>query len=234
VTTLLLHPIGLDRHTWDGVPIDNALAVDLPGHGDAPAFGAQSLDDVADAVLEGVPLELGPLDVVGLSLGGMVALHAVLRHPERIRSLVVACAPAATPTEAMVQRAADTERLGMEGMMPSTLQRWFTAETLEVAPPFVDRAERTLLADDPHVVAHFWRLISGHDVRARLSEISVPTTIVAGGADVSVPLAVAEELAGGIAGARYVLLEGAHMLHLEAPTAFAEAVGEHLLWAQNR
>lgn len=228
MTTLLLHPIGLDRRTWAGVPIENALAVDLPGHGDAPDAEMRSLDDVADAVLDAVPLELGRLDVVGLSLGGMVALHAALRHPERIRSLVVACAPAATPTEAMAQRAAETERLGMQEMMPSTLQRWFTPETLEDPPPFVERAEQTLLADDARVVARFWRLISAHDVRSRLGEIAVPTTIVAGDADVSVPPAVAEELAARISGARYALLPGAHMLHLEAPIAFAEVVREHL------
>ncbi|WP_157814002.1 MULTISPECIES: alpha/beta fold hydrolase [unclassified Microbacterium] len=232
MTTLLLHPIGLDRHTWDGVAIDNALAVDLPGHGGAPGAELPSLDDVADAVLEAVPLELGPLDVVGLSLGGMVALHAVLRHPQRIRSLVVACAPALSPADAMLQRAADTERLGMRGMMPSTLQRWFSADVLEHTPDFVDTAARMLLANDPRVVAHFWRLISQHDVRTRLSEIRVFTTIVAGRADLSVPRPAAQALARGIPGARYVELPGAHMLHLEAPGAFAETIREHTFVAQ--
>lgn len=231
MTALLLHPIGLDRTTWDHVPIEDALAVDLPGHGDAPWDGAQSLDEVADVVLDAVSAASEPPDLVGLSLGGMVALHVALRHPDRIRSIVVACALAATPTEVMLERATRTELVGMHGMTPSMISRWFTPDTIETRSELIASTERRLLADDPGIVAHYWRLISAHDVRARLHRISMPTTVIAGLADVSVPPAAARELSAGIPHARFVELPGAHMLHLEEPRAFAEAIGRHKLTA---
>lgn len=228
MTTLLLHPIGLDRTTWAGVPIDGALAVDLPGHGDAPFAVLGGLADVADAVVAGLPDECGPLDVVGVSLGGMTALQLALRHPDRVRSIVVACAPAATAEEPMLRRAADTERLGMAGVVGAMIERWFSPEVAAAGGEEVRAVERRLLADDPSVVAAYWRLIAAHDVRDGLAGIAMPVTVVAGSGDVSVPPALARELADGIAGARLVELEGAHMLHLEAPEAFAATVRQHL------
>jgi len=229
MTTLLLHPIGLDRSTWDGVPIPDAMAVDLPGHGEAPLGSVASLAEVADAVVDGLPTT-DPVDVVGLSLGGMVGLHLALRHPGRVRSLVVACAPAATRPDVFVQRALDTEGQGMEGMMAATLARWFSPAVLAAAPParIVGDTVARLRSDDPHVVARYWRMLADHDVVARLGELSMPVTVVAGDRDLSVPPALARELAEGIDGARYVELGGAHMLHLEAPAPFGGAVSQHL------
>jgi len=228
VTTLLLHPIGLDRSTWDGVPIEDALAIDLPGHGDGGPLGRIStLDDVADAVLDSLP-ELQPFDVVGVSLGGMTALHLALRHPDWVRSLVVACAPAATPTEALLGRAADTERAGMAGTIEVTIERWFSPAAIAADTGIVRTTRERLLADDPATVARYWRILAEHDVRGRLRELTMPVTVIAGAGDLSVPPAVARELADGVPGAHYVELDGPHMLHLEAPEAFATVVHEHV------
>ncbi|NYE18960.1 alpha/beta fold hydrolase [Microbacterium immunditiarum] len=231
MTALLLHPIGLDRTTWDHVPIEDALAVDLPGHGNAPWDGMRGLGQVADIVLDMVPATAEPLDLVGVSLGGMVALHAALRHPGWVRSIVVACALAAAPTEVMLERATKTELVGMHGMTSSMISRWFTPDAIETRPRLIASTERRLLADDPTVIAHYWRLISTHDVRAQLRRISVPTTVIAGRADVSGPPAAARELSARMPQARFVELPGAHMLHLEEPRAFADAVPRHRLAA---
>lgn len=78
------------------------LAVELQGHGRTaagdrePSFEA-SADDVA-AVLD--ELHLGPVDVLGFSNGGQVALQLAARHPERVRRIVLASTP--VRREAMV------------------------------------------------------------------------------------------------------------------------------------
>jgi len=65
------------------------LAVDLPGHGER--LGERfTLDGAVDAVSDGVDRVGGRALVVGLSLGGYVAIETRARHPERVVGLVAA------------------------------------------------------------------------------------------------------------------------------------------------
>jgi pimeloyl-ACP methyl ester carboxylesterase len=71
------------------------LAVELQGHGrttsgDRPPSFEGSAEDVAAVLSE---LRLGPVDVLGFSNGGQVALHLAAKHPDAVRRLIVASAP---------------------------------------------------------------------------------------------------------------------------------------------
>lgn len=71
-------------------PAHRSLMVDLPDHGASPWTGRVDQAAMADAVAATVrSLEDGPVDVVGHSLGGKVAMLLALRHPELVRRLVV-------------------------------------------------------------------------------------------------------------------------------------------------
>jgi 3-oxoadipate enol-lactonase len=169
-------------------------------------------------------------------MGAMVAQNLAVRHPGRVRSLLVACTGAAVDAAAMLRRADDVEAKGIAGVLTETLERWFTPNALAATPehPGVSYARRTLLALDPRCFADGWRAIATHDVRARLSQIAVPTTCILGASD---PVGTPErlrELAGGIRGSRLLTLDGPHMIHLEEPDAFAAAVRGHLTWADER
>lgn len=77
-------------------PTRSVLAVELQGHGrttpgDRPASFEGSADDVAAVLAE---LRLGPVDVLGFSNGGQVALQLAARHPSAVRRLIAASAPA--------------------------------------------------------------------------------------------------------------------------------------------
>jgi 3-oxoadipate enol-lactonase len=232
VTLVLLPPIGLDAGCWDWIelPEDEVRRHEFPGFGTRPRAAAPpSMDGLADDVAAAYA---GPLDIAGVSLGGMVAQHLALRHPQRVRSLLIACTGAAVDPEVMLERAAQVEANGMDGMLDLTLQRWFTPAALATSPehPGVAYARRTLLALDPGSFADGWRTIADHDVRARLGEIRAPTTCVAGSADaVGTPERV-RELEEQIPRARLLLREGPHMLHLERPDEFGGALHDHLRW----
>jgi pimeloyl-ACP methyl ester carboxylesterase len=76
-------------------PTRSVLAVELQGHGrttsgDRPPSFEGSAEDVAAVLSE---LRLGPVDVLGFSNGGQVALHLAARHPDAVRRLIVASAP---------------------------------------------------------------------------------------------------------------------------------------------
>jgi pimeloyl-ACP methyl ester carboxylesterase len=229
-TLVLLHPIGLDSNCWEALRIAGAVTPDLPGHGRNPQGAATTgLAQAADCIAEAVS---GKLDVAGVSLGGVVAQHLALRHPDRVRSLLLACCSAASPPEAMLARAAAAEAAGMAGVVEPTLERWFTPAALAAAEhPGVAYARRRLEADDAAVFAAFWRALAGHDTRRRLGEITVPVTVLGGWEDVATPLDRLLDLARRLPDSRTELLHGPHMLHLERPEVFAAALGRHLAWA---
>jgi pimeloyl-ACP methyl ester carboxylesterase len=89
---LLLHGLTYDRHQWDPFirvlaetdPDRRVLAVDLPGHGDAPRWDSYNAVEVVDALHDAVTRAgLGTPVVVGHSLGGVLAGIYAARHPAR-------------------------------------------------------------------------------------------------------------------------------------------------------
>jgi 3-oxoadipate enol-lactonase len=232
VPLVLLTPIGLDASCWGRVelPAVDSVKHVFPGFGGRPrAASPPTMASLADEV---AATDAGPLDLVGVSLGGMVSQHVTLRHPDRVRSLLVACTGAAADPATMAQRAADAERLGMAGVLDVTLERWFTPAARELSGhPGVAYARRTLLALAPVCFADGWRAIGGHDGVARLGEIAVPTTALAGSADSASPVERTRVIADAVPGARFVVLDGPHMMPLERPAEFGAAVAEHLRWA---
>jgi 3-oxoadipate enol-lactonase len=233
-TLLFLHPVGLDRDCVAWLDLPPVRAVTFPGHGERHrARPGLTLADMADEI---AGHHTGPLDVVGASLGGMVALHLALAHRDRVRSLVLACTTPRGDAEVMGARADATEARGSAGMLEDTLTRWFTpgfrAADPDAAP--LAYARDRLLAMDAGALADTWRAIGTHDVVERLGEIRVPTTCVAGRQDASTPLPVMQDLAARVPGARLVELDAPHMAFLERPAEFAAAVREHLAWVTDR
>lgn len=230
-TLVLLTPIGLDAACWEGVdlPPVPTRRHEFPGFGSQPRAERQpTMQSLADEVAGSYP---GPLDLVGVSMGAMVAQNVAIRHPDRVRSLVVACTGAAVDRDAMMRRADEVEAKGMTGVLTETLQRWFTPGALAARPLHagVAYARATLLALDARCFADGWRAIATHDVRARLSEIVAPMTCILGTSDaVGTPKRL-EEVASGVRRGRLVALDGPHMIHLEQPAAFARAVRDHLV-----
>ena len=228
---VLLHPIGLDSHTWQFVElsfIPSLVAHDFPGHGARIADVSADLDAFADDLLLRVP---GPLHLAGVSMGGAVALHAALRHPDRVASIALVAAGAGSADRSTLDARADAvERDGVEGVLEETLERWFDGYA-EVAPGGVDYARSTLLAQDAEWFAGCWRALARHDVVDRLGEIGVPVTVVHPVRDPA-PLASKEALARAMQRGRLLVVDGPHMVQLACPAAFADALRDHLEWVQ--
>jgi 3-oxoadipate enol-lactonase len=222
---LFLHPIGLDQHVWSDVLVPGAIALDFPGHG-AAAAGAVSMSGLADHVLGHIT---GPATLVGLSLGGMVALQVAMRAPDAVASIVVACSNSATDPRVMRERAAMTRDRGMKGVLGATLERWFTPQALSVSGhPGVEYATRRLLEDDPEVVTQYWEAMAEHDVTAQLGSIRIPATFIAGATDRASSPEVLEGMANAVPGAALRVVDGPHMLPLERPREFSAVLAEHL------
>lgn len=93
--TVYLHGAGLNAHAWDPVVLArnrSAIALDLPGHGHSdwredrdysPRLLASTVIDVVDA------LGLDSFDLVGHSLGGLVALEVAAAAPDRVQTAAI-------------------------------------------------------------------------------------------------------------------------------------------------
>jgi 3-oxoadipate enol-lactonase/4-carboxymuconolactone decarboxylase len=224
---VLLHAAGSNAGMWrrqlDGLgERHSVVALDLPGHGrsdgvEGPASIAESaalVDRFLDAVIR------RPCILVGRSMGGAVAIEVAAAEPARVRGLVLVCTAARfTLSDATIQTARDVAR----GRLPQQ----FTTETFSSSTgmDLMREAWMEQVKTDPRVRLTDLLACQAFDGRAFLSKIEVPTLVVAGADDGITPPAQVEELARGIAGARFeVLARAGHQAPLEQHVAFNQLV----------
>lgn len=210
------------------------LAADLPGHGHSAAPATWTLDAVVDALARTFDAE-GELDVLGWSLGGLVALAWARAQPGRVRRLVlVGTSPrfvagdgwphAMAPVT--LQRFADELRVAYR----PTLQRFLT---LQVQGS--DDGKATLAAlrhalhargtPDPSVLSDALEVLGGADLRDAIPGIGQRTLVVAGDRDTLAPLGASRWLAAALPRATLVEIPGAaHAPFLSHRDAFVAAV----------
>jgi pimeloyl-ACP methyl ester carboxylesterase len=235
---VLLHPVGLDRATWWSLSASLAkdftvVSCDLPGHGDTPRLQESAImADYAAAVVALIEhLGLGPVVLLGESFGGMIAQTVAVEAPQHVRALIAVACPARVPLEArqvLAARGKVAQEGGMQAVLQDTLQRWFSPDLM--ADPAVQAVAERLLSDDVEGWAAAWLAMSQFDIVSRLSLIAVPTLCVAGGKDVSAPVSVMKVIAEGVSGAEFTIIPDApHMLHIEYPREFDNAVRSFLM-----
>jgi 3-oxoadipate enol-lactonase len=135
------------------VGFEEAFTPTCPGHGKRLiADQPYSLGHLADEIAETTD---DALDVVAVSMGGMLAQHLAVRHPRRVRSMLLACTTAGVEGDTMLERAGLAEAHGLAAMVGPTLARRFTAATLAARPehPAVAYARESLPAIDPKAFA---------------------------------------------------------------------------------
>jgi 3-oxoadipate enol-lactonase len=199
--------------------------------------GLLSMEDmVADvlAVMDAAGVEAA--HVHGISMGGMIAQHLALDHPERVRSLVLsATTPGGMldkPPWQMLAATALRPVLGAHRTWPWVAPMVYAERTRLGTPERVkdDLRIRSEQATSPRTTVAQIAAIARHETRSRLQELAgVPVTVVHGDLDLLVPLSHGRALAEGIPGAQLVVLEGsAHVLPTDDEHGFAATVREHL------
>jgi len=223
---LLLQGLATDHVPWlRHVPVlgreHRLILVDNRGVGrSGKPPGPYSMKQMAaDALAVLDAADVARADVVGVSMGGMIAQELALAAPERVHRLVLVCT-AARPREGEDVGAAgpDLAQLPIADLMKTLTGLCFSAE-------FVKRERAYLKELFAGVItwfdlkAFFAQLaaIQAHDTVLRLHAIAAPTLVLTGDCDKMVPPSHSDVLARGIPGARLsVLAGGSHGFHMEA------------------
>ena len=239
---LLVHAGIADRRMWDGQVGPFAAAgwtvirADLPGFGETPLpAGPVALWATLRDLLDHLGVERAV--VAGASLGGRAAVDLALAAPERVRALVLVGSGLAghrfaepalfelwDRSEAALERGDHEEAARVEiGTWVAGMGRGPEA----VDPEVGRRVREMLLAAYAHGEADLEE--PDPPAATRLGVLAVPTLVVVGEHDRPDIHAMADALAGGIAGAERVVLAGTgHLPNLERPAAFNRVVLEFL------
>ena len=209
------------------------VAWDAPGYRRSPDVAEPfTLDDWADAAAEVIRSFGASADVLGVSWGGVTATRLTLRHPDLVRSLILADSSVGSGTEAaraeaMRNRARDLEAMGLEAFCRSRAPRLVTEAA---APDLVDAVAQTMI-DSVRLVSYdlACRSMADTDHTSDLAEIATPTCVVVGERDIVTPMERAQVLAKGIRGATLETIPAAgHLANQECPADFNRVVAEFL------
>jgi 3-oxoadipate enol-lactonase len=231
---VLVHGFTLDTRMWDDqvqafAPHYRVVRYDLRGFGRSALPGKERYAHYEDlhALLE--HLGLARAHVLGLSLGGAVAVDFALAYPEMVASLVLVDASGLggfTWPDELAGWFASIYAAARSGDLPLAKQRWLSTDWFTPA-----RSRPGVAAQLAQMVADYsgWHFMHRDPARslappanARLSAIRAPTLVILGELDLpfyNYPLA--DRLAQEIPGAQKVVMPGVgHMANMEAPGRF--------------
>ena len=236
---LFLHGLGGSRTSWEpqlaGLSAGfRCIAWDMPGYGASAPEAPLTFAAIADAVarlLDAAGVERAHL--VGESFGGMHALHAALRHPDRVGRLVLANTSPAFGLDGTDPDAWRGTRLAPldAGLTPADIAEQVL--TSVAGPALTDDVLAMRVAGFARIPAAGLRAavecLPTHDVRDRLGEIASPALVIAGELDTETPVAYSRVLGDGLSDAELIVLEGVgHLAISESPDAFNNLVRDFL------
>lgn len=238
---VFLHGIGGNRTNWrEQLPVFgerfHAVAWDARGYGDSDDYeGPLEFGDFAHdlrRVLDHFRCERAHL--VGLSMGGVIALDFQARYGQRVASLTLCDAMPGFSDFSETERA-EFVRLRQEPLLAGKTPREIApivASTLISKRPRPGIFETLVTSLSALRKESYLKTLAGsvgYARRFRLEDIDVPVHIVVGDEDRLTPPAVSLRMARRIRGARLTILAGAgHLSNIEQPEAFNRAVLDFL------
>jgi pimeloyl-ACP methyl ester carboxylesterase len=209
-------------------------------------YTIHEMADDAAGLLDVIGIERA--HVVGVSMGGMIAQELTLRHPKRVRGLVLGCTFPEPDAEAERQRQFSLARFGgrvtasgeteidVSAVDPLMLFQHLLPRVFNQS--FIDRELPKLLQIFGGALQYGFSLeailgqveaIMGHRATDRLREITAPTLVITGDADLLVSPANSDVLARSIPGAKLVKIPGgSHGFNFETPDVFNREVIDFL------
>lgn len=246
LTFLFIHGFSGSARRWDfQVEFFRApgrvIAVDLPGHGQAP-WQNETLDQMADGVMAVLGREGVDRNVVAVasSFGGLVALDLWQKRPELFRQIFfVGSIPRFTWTEDFPAGLNEAKIRSLKGQMARDLnvameaffRALFTAkERASAQYALIKELRKGALLPSIEVLNAYLNILRDQDSRSVLRTVTVPVDFIFGDADHICPLAVVEPLRMLCPQARVTVMPGCgHLPFLSEPAIFNALLKDHMV-----
>lgn len=230
-TLLCLHGIGSSSEAFEPQFAElsddlHLVAWDAPGYGKSGDPAAPlDLDGFADSAARVITDHSdAPVHVLGASWGGVIAVRLSRRHPELVRSLILAGASRGSGAEpqraaAMRERPQALAREGIDAFAAQRGPRLVSAGAdAALVDQVVDSMRRAVRLPG---YAYAAESMAATDLTAELPTVSTPTLVLCGSEDAVTGIPESQALAGGIPDAVFVTLRDAgHQVNQEAPASF--------------
>jgi pimeloyl-ACP methyl ester carboxylesterase len=243
IPLLFIHGYPLSRKIWnpqmDGLSdIASIISVDMRGHGESYPFdGTYRMDLLAeDCHRLLVDLQVkSPVVVCGLSMGGYVIMALFRKYPELFRGMILTSTRSgADSSEAKANRDTGVKNVrehGVAFIVDNMLPKLVSPRTFASNMPLVNSIHAIMLETSVNgVVGALQGMRDRPDSTPLLSLIKCPTLIIHGADDQLISVTEAESMHQNLSGSRLVVIpEAGHLLNMEKPDLFNQAVHEFLL-----
>ena len=230
---VFIHGFPFSQEMWNPqvLPLSfdyRVITYDIRGHGESDVGDGQYLIEffVDDFIGLLDHLKVDRAIVVGLSMGGYIALRAIERNPERFRALVLCDTRSeADSNQGKIKRALNVRLVKTEGVRKFAeefVDTIFTPETFKTKPNTVKSIQEIIEKTSPISIAGtLVALAARTDTTPSLSKIIVPTLILVGEHDALTPVTSAESMHEKIRNSEFhIIPKAAHMSNLENPDEF--------------
>lgn len=234
---VLLHGVGGNRRNWrDNMPAlaehFHVAAWDARGWGESDDYeGPLSFEAMSDDLIRVLDhFGAAKAHIVGLSMGGKLAMHFVRLHPGRVASLTLCDA-------SRRRRATDPERLAefvrarqqplLDGKEPRDIAEPVARSLVSAAarPGALEQLIDSMSRLHKAMYLKAVELVAYAPDPAGLDKVDVPALVIVGEDDTLTPIADAKDLAETIPGAQIAILQNAgHLSNIEQPDAFNHAL----------
>ncbi len=230
ITFVFINSLGTDLRVWDNVikELDQkyrTVRVDKRGHGLSTNFENNiSIPILAnDLKLLVSKLELENIVLVGLSIGGLIALEFLKSNSSIVTGLILSDTAAKIGTSNMwSDRITRVKRGGIESISDDILSRWFSNDFLVNRNEELQLWRSMLTRTSTLGYLGCCKAIADCDLRDEAKAISIPTLLIVGEEDGSTPVNVVKDTANLIKNSEFKIIEGAgHLPCIEKPKIFS-------------
>jgi 3-oxoadipate enol-lactonase len=238
---VFIHGFPFSQEMWRSQVADlsgeyRLITYDVRGHGESEVGDGQYtieffVDDLI-GLLDHLRIEKAV--VVGLSMGGYIALRAIERNPERFKGLVLCDTRSeADSNEGKIKRAANIQSVRTDGVQKYAegfVKAVFAPQTFERNLEAVNFIRQIIEKTSPVAIAGtLLALASRTDTTESLSKINVPTLILVGEHDTLTPVSAAKSMSERIRQSElHIISNAAHLSNLENLEGFNKHLSRFL------